>query len=486
MMQLKRKFTRKCIIGLVVGIVAAPFVVLEVLSLSATAIFNRAMAEQTMLVGTITAEKISADMWGNIDFEGFLWLDAEGHKLLEIPEGSFKVKLWDIVRGKYKATTLEYFYIRGAGVSLYLNDKMELDVVRRSGDFHKMNKLLREKDHAWRDKVSLVNKNEDELKEVGRRRREMQMQKAQTDLRNFNLDNRNMKLNLLLEDCKLEVVYAGRHYLLNHVRANAEIDTEKSISVDVQADGFGGDAIGQSAILRGMFDVSEPDTECSVILRMQKIDPSSLGLGNDLHDPLSLDMNFYGTADDIRGDGQIRMAKLHLPGLEFSDVSGNITYADGKFKFSDVKAKVFDGDFTAQGDYDVDTRYYSIAGKGTKLEAAKALPDGKLSCKVDLNLTLNSQGSHKTTYVAGDFVTGEATYQWWWLKFDRMQGRFTNAYNDLRFYDVKVFYGPYVIQTDSFNITNKKLHLDPIDIVDENGNSILTYYHNTREAVSHR
>lgn len=471
---------KKYFVFLVPVTVILVFLTLELLSRSAAAIFNHAMTEQSMLAGTITAEKIKADIWGNIAFEGLLWQDPEGHQILKIPRGDFKVKLWDIVRGEYRTTTIESLAIYDADISLHLNEKMQVDFVRRSSDFRKMDKLIKDKDKNWRNKVSLANKTEEELKETGRRRREMQLKKADDDLKNFNLDNRNMKLNLLVKDCKLELAHAGRHYLFNRVRAVVKIDTDKEITVGVQADGFGGDAIGHSAMLQGNFNVSGSPTECSVVLRLDKVDPSSLGLGKDLHDPLTLETNFYGTADNIQGTGRLKMDRLNIPGLEFSDVTGKIRYADGKFYFSEVKAKIFDGDFSAYGDYDLDTRYYHINGKGSGLRAEKALPDGELSAAVDLNLSMESQGSPQKTFVEGDFVTGQASYHWWWLVFDRMKGRFTNAYRDLRFYDVEVVYGPYTVQTDGFSIIDKKLRLNPIFLVDGNGNPVVEYDHETR------
>jgi len=480
-----RKTLLKMLYFIPVGLIAF-FLLLEGLSRSAALIFNRAMAEQSMLVGTITAEKISADIWGQIEFSGLRWSDPEGHNLLTIPRGNFKVKIWDIIRGNYQATTIEDLAIYDANISLYLNDKMQLDFVRRSDDFRQMDALIKEKDKTWQNKVSLAGKSEAELKEIGRRKRELQMHKADRDLKNFNLDNRDMKMKLLVENCKIEVIYAKRHYLLNRVRAEAKIDTQQEIEIGVRAEGFGGDAIGQSALFNGVFDVSEEQTKFSSVLRLDRVDPSSLGLGKDLHDPLSLDTKFFGTADDIQGTGRISIPTLNIPGLVFSDVKGNIRYSDGKFYFTEVTAKVFDGEFSASGDYDLDTRYYQIIGTGKNLKAERALPDAELSCKVDLNLELKSHGSPRETYAKGDFVSGKAIYHWWWLQLDKISGRFTNAYNDLRFYDVEVDYGPYKIKTDGFSIIDKKLHMEPIDLVDAAGNSLITYDHETKEIISHR
>lgn len=78
---------------LTVGII----LILEFLSRGAAMIFNQAMEEQDMLRGTITVEKLLADMTGQVTFEQLVWKDPEGNTLLYVPSGSFHVRPWDIL-----------------------------------------------------------------------------------------------------------------------------------------------------------------------------------------------------------------------------------------------------------------------------------------------------------------------------------------------------------------------------------------------------
>ena len=75
----------------IVAILLTVFLILEIFSRGAAAIFNQAMAEQDMLKGTITAEKIIAHITGDVDFTGLEWRDVEGHLILRVPEGHFYV-----------------------------------------------------------------------------------------------------------------------------------------------------------------------------------------------------------------------------------------------------------------------------------------------------------------------------------------------------------------------------------------------------------
>ena len=68
------------------------FIALEFFSRSAAAIFNKVVAEQKMLKGAVTVEKIYANIFGEVDFENLLWKDTRGNTLVNIPEGSFKVR----------------------------------------------------------------------------------------------------------------------------------------------------------------------------------------------------------------------------------------------------------------------------------------------------------------------------------------------------------------------------------------------------------
>ena len=88
------------------------FIVLEILSRSAAAIFNNVMAEQKMLNGEITVEKIHANIFGEVFFDNLVWKDFRGNTVVEIPEGSFKVKIFDVVTQNFNSTTIQKLFLK--------------------------------------------------------------------------------------------------------------------------------------------------------------------------------------------------------------------------------------------------------------------------------------------------------------------------------------------------------------------------------------
>lgn len=146
------------------------FILLEMFSRGAAAIFNKAMAEQDMLRGVVTAQKISATLTGHVSFQNLLWIDPDGHTLLKVPSGSFEVRLWDIVTHNIQSTTIQEITLNDAAVSIHLTDDMQVDFVRQSRDLDRM-KSEQQEDSDWRNKVSLVGKSEEERKAIGKWRR---------------------------------------------------------------------------------------------------------------------------------------------------------------------------------------------------------------------------------------------------------------------------------------------------------------------------
>lgn len=85
-----------------------------------------------------------------------------------------------------------------------------------------------------------------------------------------------------------------------------------------------------------------------------------MGLGDDIHDKMTLTASGRGPLSHLICDGTVTMPELHVPALDFYDVKGDIHYDDGAMTFSDVKARVYGGIVTAHGDYNVDSHVYNI------------------------------------------------------------------------------------------------------------------------------
>ena len=454
-------------------IAAIIFIALEMLSRGAAGIFNRAMQDQQMLSGTITVEKITATPFGDVNFTNLLWTDTRGGKILEIPAGSFKVRLYDILTRNFKSTTVQELYLRGASASLNLDENMRVDFIRQSPEFKKVSAEMKTNSGDWTEKVSRVNKTEDELKEIGEKRRRLQRSKIETGWQNFNLEGRKIKLSLKLEDCSLEIFYRERHYLLRGVNIETRVDTSDEMTMTARTGSFGGTMIGRGMDMRGKIDFKPKIPVCDLNISLRQVDPSSLGFGLNIHDEMTLRTHFTGAITQPLGKGIVHLDELHIPGIDFQNVDGKISYEDATLNFIDVTADVYDGKLAAHGDYNIDTRYYNIYGHGDKLKAKAALPKEHLHCSVDLELAINSKGNARETTTSGSFQSGKGRYSI--LFFDSISGRFATAYNDINFYDVEINMSGYKIATDALRIVDKKLTLAPIKITNAQGELVSTY-----------
>ena len=232
-------------------------------------------------------------------------------------------------------------------------------------------------------------------------------------------------------------------------------------------------AVKASVVLLGVDDECFLLTGNSGIGLFFEVDPSSLGFGMNVHDAMTLSAHFSGDVSRPIGTGFVKMKELHIPGLDFYKVSGNIFYEDSSLKFTDVTAEVYEGDLTAYGDYNLDTRYYNIYGHGKNLKTYAALPDSHLHCNVDLDITINSKGNARETSTSGSFSSSKGRYSV--FKIDRISGKFKTEYNSINFYDVAVDVWNLKISTDALSIVDMKLKLNPIKITDENGNVLMTF-----------
>lgn len=425
-------------LGLILLITCAVILVtLEVISRGAAQIFNHAMANQDMLRGTIMVERLISDITGHVYFTNLVWTDREGNPILEIPSGDFRVNVWDVLTRDFKSTTIRELTVDQPVVSVRLSDDMKVDFVRPSPDMDN----LKKEPADWREKVNLSSLDARGRREVGQWRREHRQQKMQNDWRNFNAAGKKLKLRLNVHDGGVEVFYRKRHYVMSHVQMAVGIDTDRKMDIDMSIGGFGGTMIGDAISLNGTVDFQQdPEPECSLALVLYQIDPSSLGFGMNIHDKMTLSTYFTGPVSHPIGTGKVEMDELHIPGLDFANVEGNVYYENSLLQFTDVTADVYKGKLAAYGDYD---------------------------------LEIHSEGSAKSTVSSGSFLSGPGRYHL--LPFDSLSGKVTDAGGDLHFYDAVIKLPGFTISTDAFHIQHGKLHLSPIRLTDKEGHPLYIY-----------
>lgn len=469
----RRAFGKKCLkrLGLALLVVCLLILLaLEIISRGAAQIFNYAMANQDMLRGTITVERLISDITGHVYFTGLEWKDREGNPILEIPSGDFRVNVWDVLTRDFKSTTIRELTVNQPSVSVHLSNNMKVDFVRPSPDMDR----LKKESEDWREKVNLATLDARERRAVGQWRREHHQQKVQRDWHNFNAAGKHLKLRLNVHDGGVEVFYRERHYVMSHVQMAVDLDTAKQMSLDMSIGGFGGTMIGDAIALNGTVDfTTDPEPVCNTALVLYQIDPSSLGFGMNIHDKMTLSTYFTGPVSHPIGTGKVEMDELHIPGLDFANVEGKVYYENSLLQFTDVTADVYKGKLSARGDYDLDTRFYNLYGHGKDLQAEVALPKSGLHTQVDLDLEIHSEGSAKSTVSSGSFVSGPGRYRL--LPFDSLSGKVTDAGGDLHFYDAVINLPGFTVSTDAFHIQHGKLSLNPIKLTDKEGKPLYTF-----------
>ncbi|MBP5200346.1 MAG: hypothetical protein J6Z82_06820 [Schwartzia sp.] len=476
MLWLRRKFSRP-LYYVVPGLLLGFLLLLEIYSRSAAWLFNKAMEKQELLNGTITVERIAASPFGHVLFENLEWKDPAGMRILFIPEGDFTVDIFDTVTQHFTSTTLEKLSLSHAALSIRLNDNMSVDFVRTPAP-----------EERPKEKPKLKGRDEDKTEEQllaeGEEKRRKERERLKQDWTNFNHENKRLDLDVFLDDCRVEVFYKQRHYLLEAVRLQASVDTKGRIKLKLATGPFGGDMIGSGIFLTGTIDCGKDEPTCDLSLVVDEVDPSSLGFGMDVHDPLSMAVRFEGNLVSPAGQGTLHFDRLRIPALDFSNVDGELQYEDAMFNFTDIHADVYGGKLAAEGWYNLDTRYYHIKGNGSRLQAKKALPKDGLRCLVELDITVDCKGNVNRTSYSGSFVSGSGRYRW--MPFKSISGQFHDVGHDLDFYDVEIDFGGLKAATDALCISDGKLTLAPIRLTDKDGAPFMTYDPETKSLIDMR
>lgn len=224
---------------------------------------------------------------------------------------------------------------------------------------------------------------------------------------------------IVLEDCQLAARYKKHHYVLNNVNMKLGLDTTGMSHIDLSTGKFGGTMQGGGMSIYGEINFKPTTPVLDVDVSLRDVDPSSLGFGMNVHDNMTVVVRMEGPVTGPMGRGTVKMQELHIPALHFTDIIGDVNYANGIFRFSDVHAKVFGGTLAARGDYDMNTRRYRIFGNGKNLDSKRALRNSHLSCPVDLDISLECKGNARSTLTTGNFKSGKGHYSL--IPFDSLQ-----------------------------------------------------------------
>lgn len=428
---------------LVLALFCLLLLVAKILIYGAAELFNYAASRQEMLRGTITVESITANIHGGVTFKKLAWDDPAGNPILRVPSGSFKVNPWDVLRMHFVSTTIQEITLESPAFAVHFDEDMQVDFVnRRQGEKRQDAEKERGKDEKLEDRIS-----------------------------NFNREGKPLDVKITVHNGRMAVFYRQRRYLISRVSLNGYIDTRGVSDLHIKTGEFGGTMVGDGIEADCEMDFKEKDLPSIVSVTAKGVIPSSMGLGDDIHDKMTLTASGRGPLSHLICDGTVMMPELHVPALDFYDVKGDIHYDDGAMTFSDVTARVYGGIVTARGDYNVDSRVYNIYLHGEGLDSRIPTKESRFYCLVTLDGEIHCDGNVKDLVAFGSFSSSGGFYSL--IPFRGITGTFHNRYRALDFYDVTIDTDFGLIHTDAFHIIDGKLHLGKIELVDkESGESM--------------
>lgn len=409
-----------CILAAVMGSVY--FGMCKIASDRANEIFAREMAKQKVLLGTVSADSIKADIWGNVNFTNLVWLDKNGLPVLQVNDGKFKVNPLDIITKSMDLNTIEYIELSNASFFLDFDDNMHLNILSVKQD---------EKGESL----------------------------PLTGNKNLNLQGKIPTAEIKLNNCIIAAYHKNRSFILNDVDAVITSRADEYINISLSTEKFGGTLVGEIMQLNGRVDLKKEVPELNCNLSMYNIIPRYMGLGN-IDNKADVFVQVSGNLNHIYADGALKFAELDVKPLHFSNVEGNVHYEKGMVYFKNVTGSVFGGSIDGEGDYNIDNRHYNIKMKGYDLLAAAAAKSTKISCKVDLELNMHSDGDPKTVHTYGKFKTDSGTYRL--IPFESISGSFSNQNKVLEFDNVVIETKIGNITTEMFKIVDGKLHINDI------------------------
>ena len=396
-------------------------------------IFNREMARQHLLEGSVAVESISADMWGNVGFRGLKWLDADGEPVVFVPDGRFKVKPWDVVTGSVKLGSLQEAELNNPVIAIRFNKEMRPSFLPKA------------------------EKKQDGAAEPRKRGLHINLPD--------NLPQSSIKIN----NCTLTASYQHRYFVLSGVNIAARSEKANELKLKITANNLGGMMIGDEIGISGKVLLNGGEPQCDLYLSLKNVVPESLGLGK-VKDTASVYGHATGPLAGPVIDGRIEFAELNIPALRFYKVNGDFLYKDGHIDFSNVTGGIYGGTVEATGTYDIDSRAYTIDALGHDLMASVAAKTSKINCRVELDLKMRCDGNPHNVLTYGSFTGGAGTYSL--IPFESISGSISDQNGVLQFTDVKIKTPLGEVTSDAFEIVKGRVHIKDIFLTAPQGQRI--------------
>ena len=401
-------------------------------SIHAAQIFNREIAKQHLLDGTITVERLVATPLGHVRFENLEWKGTYDNNRVSIPSGSFKVKPLDIVLRRISTKTIENLELNDADIELTFTPQMHVR------GFKAME-----------------------------RPKTPPQKKGEKKKRDFDIKLKNLDVALKLNHCHVTVHFKQRLHKFTDVNADIHYNSKDKLDIDFSTGELAGTLEGHGVDLQGSVDLKPRVSTCDLNLGIRGLNPSSLGTGLDIHERVSAAATITGPISEPISVGQLYMKNLNLPGLNFTNVKGDFKYEDGYIAAKNVKADVFGGNCDAWGGFNIDTKAYEVNVRGHDLHSEDAANVSFFRTLVQLDLKMLCDGDNRSTLTYGSFYSGKGMYAI--VKFDSIRGKLSNKYKKLKFSDVEIKSESGDIVAPQFELVDGKLHLGNLYYVSPNG-----------------
>ena len=399
----------------------------------AAELFNYYMAKQQVLAGTVTAEELRADIWGNVYFKNLTWDSPEDERLLDVPEGRIKIKPKDIILRIAGIDTVQEVELRGAYIHLGFDDKMRLDILQ--------NKKMAE---------------------------EILLDEVPPEKRHLQIKGKLPNIRLILHDTVLSAEYKKRHFILNDVDAAVQIHEHQKLELHLAAGRYGGSIAGKGLNIDGTCDL-QGEQKTNINICLYDVIPDSLGMKN-VNDAMTVTGQMTGSLKKPVIDGALALKELHLNDLYFTNINGTYHYENALITFQDVTGSIFGGTFDAIGLYHFDNRYYKIDVDGKDLMASLAAKSSKINTSVALKMKFRNEGPKGNNLVYGSFSTGKGTYLL--VPFLSLRGSFSDQSGELAFSNVEIETKVGTFESDVFKIVDGRLQLGEIFLANGEGRRI--------------
>ena len=403
----------------------------QLLSGQAAQIFNNYMDKQRVFVGRVTAEELSADLWGNVYFTNLRWQNFAGDTIVAAPQARFKVRPWDIVWRKASLDSIEELELEHADLHIGFDDKIRLDILELP-PMDKPSKLVPIKEQPPQ---------------------------------NMQLPERLPNIRLLLKDTTLTAHYKHRLFVLNDVDGRFQITGHELLKLHVSAGKFGGSMVGEGLNIDGSIHL-RGEQKLALNLGFYEVVPSSLGLSN-ANDPMTITGEMKGNLTNPEIDGSVALKELHIPGLSFTKIQGNYHYANGLISLQDVTGSIFGGTLEAYGLYHFDNHHYKIDLKAKDLLASAAAKSGMINCNVDLDVKFRNLGKDGSSLTFGSFQSGKGSFML--VPFNSISGTFSDQNKELDFNNVVISTDLGDFESSAFKLVKGRVVISDIFWVEGNG-----------------